>query len=171
MSNSIARVLVFTLSVMMACLGHAETVRDLYTATVPVAGQDSASLPSASRTAMAEVLVKVSGSTGVTNYPEVKAALGEARTHVQQYSYARDSSAESGLAARFLFDNSYITGLVTGASTVTEPPLSVIGNGLVLLTSVEMPSVPICNLTRWTFTPPASSSVAIMSPSSVPSGK
>jgi hypothetical protein len=127
--NSITRVLVFTLSVMTACIGYAATVPDLYTATVPVAGRDSASLASASQTAMGEVLVKVSGSAGVLRYPEVKAALGGARKHVQQYSYTRDSSSESGLSARFLFDDSYITGLVTSAGA----PLWTANRPLVLL--------------------------------------
>jgi hypothetical protein len=103
------------LLVLLALEAPAEMVRDLYAAQVPVSGQDSRALASASRDAMSEVLVKVTGSEEVLSNPGIATALGEARQHVQQYAYVRDDSRPGELSARFEFDGSYITRLVTEA--------------------------------------------------------
>lgn len=110
-----ACLLVIAFTVFGAVQVHAEMVRDLYKARVPVAGQNPDALAAASREAMAQVLVKVSGSRAVLDYPEVKSALSGARRQVQQYSYQRDPMVESGLVAKFQFDQSYINGLITTA--------------------------------------------------------
>ncbi|CAA0124028.1 Uncharacterised protein [Halioglobus japonicus] len=91
----------------------AEVVADLYAASVPVSEQSSKALESASKEAMADVLVKVSGSKRVLQYPGIAAALKDARSHVQQYSYVRGTPPAPALSLRFEFDGRYITDLVT----------------------------------------------------------
>lgn len=93
----------------------AEVVRSLHSATVPVADQGSAAMQAGSRAALAEVVVKVSGSTAALQNPVIAKALPGARSHVQQYVFVRDDSTESGLAARFEFGSSYVNGLLTEA--------------------------------------------------------
>lgn len=93
----------------------AEVVRDLHSARVPVANQSSSALASASRDALAEVLVKVSGTEGVLSHPDVVAALPNARGHVQQYAFSRDPASEGGLYARFEFESAYVKRLLTQA--------------------------------------------------------
>lgn len=94
---------------------QAEIVAGLYAAEVPVADQSSAVLAKASKAAMAEVLVKVSGSVDVLQNPVIEAALAESRSHVQQYAYNRDPVSAGQLSVRFEFDSSYITALVIEA--------------------------------------------------------
>jgi hypothetical protein len=101
--------------VLVTASARADIVRNLYSAQVPVANQSSQALARASREALAEVLVKVSGSVDVLQYPSVSAALGKARGHVQQYAYSRDEDDPRKLSARFEFDGSFVTRLVTQA--------------------------------------------------------
>jgi uncharacterized protein len=103
------------LVLMLSGAGHAEVVKDLYSAQVPVADRSSQALASAARDALAQVLVKVSGSADALDSPVVKDALPGARGHVQQYGFVREEGPDSGLYARFEFDASYITGLVNRA--------------------------------------------------------
>ena len=90
----------------------ADVVADLYTASVPVAEQSSGALDAASKEAMAEVLVKVSGSKNVLQYPAIVAALKDARSHVLQYSYLRGTPPAPPLSLRFEFEGAYISDLV-----------------------------------------------------------
>ena len=115
MRNVVARVIGPLSLLLAATFVQADIVRDLYSAQVPVPNQSSEALARASREALAEVLVKVSGSVEVLRYPSISAALGKARGHVQQYAYVQEDSAAGGLAVRFEFDDSYITRLVTEA--------------------------------------------------------
>lgn len=104
-----------SLALMLSLASRAEIVRDLYSAQVPVADRSSKALASAAQDALAQVLVKVSGSTGALGNPVVAEALPGARGHVQQYAFVREQGPDSGLSARFEFDASYITGLVNRA--------------------------------------------------------
>jgi hypothetical protein len=109
-------VLMWTLLALLgAGSASAEMVVDLHTSTVPVADQGSKALAGASRQALAEVLVKVSGSRQLLRNPEIVAALGKSRSHVQQYAYARDESTEAGLSVRIEFDGAFVTDLVRKA--------------------------------------------------------
>jgi hypothetical protein len=92
---------------------RADVVANLYAASVPVTEQSARVLESASKEAMAEVLVKVSGSKNVLQYPTVAAALKDARSHVQQYAYVRGTPPAPALSLRFEFDGGYITDLVS----------------------------------------------------------
>jgi hypothetical protein len=91
---------------------RAEIVRELYSAQVPVADQSSSVLTRASGTALSEVLVKVSGSTEVLANPVIVDALGSARSHVQQYAYARN---DGQLSVRIEFAGEWVTALVIEA--------------------------------------------------------
>lgn len=96
-------------------VAQAATVQDLYAAEVPVDKQSAAVLAVAARDALAQVLVKVSGSSAVLQAPTVTTALASARSQVQQYSYKRVAGPNRKLTARFEFDQNYITGLITEA--------------------------------------------------------
>lgn len=114
------KVLGLVLSVLPALLlaaapARADVVPDLYSAEVPVADQGQAALAGASREALSVVLVKVSGSPAVLDNPDIAAALGDARSKVQQYAYRRGDDAGGGLAVRFEFDRQLVNDLVTGA--------------------------------------------------------
>lgn len=100
------------LALFLAGAARADIVRGLHAATVPVSGQSSRALAAASRNAMAEVLVKVSGSSAVLKNPAITEALAQSRSHVQQYKFVKSGD---GLQAHFEFDATYITELVTGA--------------------------------------------------------
>lgn len=118
--KAVARVsypLLFGLSVAMLAskASHAEMVRDLYEAQVPVASQSAQALERASREALSDVLVKVSGSVDVLANPAIAAAIPGARKQVQQYAYSKGEGPGSELTARFEFDSSWVTRLVTQA--------------------------------------------------------
>jgi hypothetical protein len=104
---------------LLLCLAGApagaETVRDLYAAQVAVEDQTAGALNGASRRALAEVMVKVSGSEDVLGNPGVASALGEARRHVLQYAYLRDREDGNKLEARFEFDSSWVVEVLTAA--------------------------------------------------------
>jgi hypothetical protein len=59
----------------------------LYQAEVPVTGQSAAERESASRTALEEVLVKVSGNADVAQLPQLESLLSHAEQWVQRYQY------------------------------------------------------------------------------------
>lgn len=110
------RLLVWLLLALLGAGGsRAEVIADLHSATVPVADQGSQALSAASREGLADVLVKVSGSRQVLDHPEVVAALGQARSHVQQYAYVHGKPPAAALSVRVEFDGAYITDLVSRA--------------------------------------------------------
>lgn len=113
--RAVARVLWVLLLVCLYGVTRAEVVRDLYAARVPVADQSARALDRASREALAEVLVKVSGSVEILQNPTITEILPEARAQVQQYAYHRDEGPGGGLSASFEFDGAWVTGLVTRA--------------------------------------------------------
>jgi len=112
--NRLARTFATVLLLSVALAPRAEVVDNLYSAEVPVADQTSQSLASASRDALADVLVKVSGSEEVLANPLIRSELGGARKQVQQYAYSRGDE-EGELYARFEFAGSYVNGLVARA--------------------------------------------------------
>lgn len=120
------------LALLLLCwplLLRAELVRDLYTATVPVADQAPATLAKASREALSEVLVKVTGSVEVLRNPVISAALGDARGNVQRYGFERGAAPDRDLYARIEFDGGWVTALVIEAGvplwTANRPPVLV----------------------------------------------
>ena len=110
---------------LLSCVASAEVVKDLHSATVPVTDQSSAALASASQDALAEALVKVSGSEDTLQQADIQAALPQARSHVQQYAYAIGEG--NSLLARFEFNEAVIANLLTEAGaplwTANRPPV------------------------------------------------
>jgi hypothetical protein len=113
------------LALCPAGVAVAEVVTDLYSATVPVADQSSQALATAAKEAMAQVLVKISGTRDVLKNPAVAAAVGDARNHVRQYAYVQGKPPAAPLSLHFEFSDPDVTGLVerSGAPlwTVNRP--------------------------------------------------
>lgn len=108
--------LIGSLLVLLAAgSARAEMVADLHTAVVPVTDQGTKALDAASRQALSEVLVKVSGSSQLLTNPGIAAALAKPRSHIQQYAYVRGGTSGAELSVRFEFDGAFITDLVTRA--------------------------------------------------------
>jgi len=109
-------VLTWILLVLLAPgVSRAEMVANLHAATVPVADQGAKALAAASREALAEVLVKVSGSPQVLRNPAISTALSQSRSHVQQYAYTRGKPPGRELLVSIEFDRAYVTDLVRDA--------------------------------------------------------
>jgi hypothetical protein len=113
--RQLLRVLALLLLAPISGPGRAALVENLYEAEVPVTDHGQQALAVASRVALSEVLVKVSGSVGILQNPTIVTELARARSYVQQYSYTRDEDAVGDLAARFEFDASVVSRLVTGS--------------------------------------------------------
>lgn len=103
------------LTLLFAGNSWAQMVPDLHSASVPVANQGSKALTAAASKALAEVLVKVSGSDQLLANPVIVKALSESRAHVQQYAYTRNELPERGFSVQFEFDGGYVTDLVRQA--------------------------------------------------------
>ena len=69
------------------------TAADLYSAVVGVSGQGAAERRTATRTALAEVLVKVTGNRQVAGLPGMAGALQDASSYIAQYGYRLKASA------------------------------------------------------------------------------
>ncbi|MFQ5470327.1 MAG: DUF2066 domain-containing protein [Gammaproteobacteria bacterium] len=81
--------------------GQAREIPDLYEAKVPVVGQGEAERHAAIRTALSEVLVKVSGQQSVIDNAALKATLKRSLRFVQQFRYEaleQESSPQEELA-------------------------------------------------------------------------
>ena len=98
----------FVVAVSLAALllvsgvARAVEVPGLYEAEVPVTGQSAAERAAASRTALEDVLVKVSGNADVARLPQLEPLLSQAGQWVQRYQYrsappAADAAAPSQL--------------------------------------------------------------------------
>ncbi|MDG2046708.1 MAG: DUF2066 domain-containing protein [Halioglobus sp.] len=103
------------LALLFAGNAWAEMVRDLHSASVPAANQGSKARKAAASEALAEVLVKVSGSRLLLADPIIVKALSNSETHVQQYVYTRNEPPALGFSVRFEFDRKYVTELVKQA--------------------------------------------------------
>jgi hypothetical protein len=118
----------FLLSVLLLLLcpnwAAAVVVSDLYQAAVPVDDHSQQQLRSATKRALARVMVKVSGSRQAANAPEVRTAMGRAEEFLQQYQYLR---GEDALAVLVQFDERLVTELVLAAGlplwTANRPPV------------------------------------------------
>jgi hypothetical protein len=77
----------------------AEEVAGLYEAEVPVASQEASDRVVASRAALEEVLIKVSGSSDILQRPELKPMLDQAEQWVQRYQYRTATAAPGSTSA------------------------------------------------------------------------
>lgn len=78
---------------------RAVEVPGLYEAEVPVTGQSAAERVTASRTALEDVLVKVSGNTEIAQNPQIEPLLTQAEQWVQRYQYRTISSSGSAMTS------------------------------------------------------------------------
>lgn len=80
------------------CLGApALHAAGLYSAVVPVDSQNDAERAGALKTALAQVVVRLSGGDdAILARPEVAQAIGDAAQYVQQYQYQRDVADDNG---------------------------------------------------------------------------
>lgn len=88
-----------------ASAAQGAAVQNLYSATVPIAGQSEVERRKAVRQGLADVLVKMSGSRAVLNNMGVRAALSQAETYMLEFGYATqvsaDGSPSNALTARY----------------------------------------------------------------------
>jgi hypothetical protein len=90
MSLQIARRGFFCLVLgLLALAVRAETVKGLYEANVPVAGQDEQARAAAVDVGFRDVLVKVAGSARVLDNPAVAATLSRANNYLLQFYFTR----------------------------------------------------------------------------------
>ncbi len=94
---------------------RAEVVKDLYAATVPVRDQGSEALTVSAGLALAQVLVKVSGSEETLRDPAVSDALRNARSEVQQYAFLPPKGEDPRQRVRMEFDADRVTELLLAA--------------------------------------------------------
>ncbi|MFK7975126.1 MAG: DUF2066 domain-containing protein [Halioglobus sp.] len=90
----------------------AAIVPDLYSAQVQVNDRSAKALEEGAQAALAQVLVKVSGSSAVLDGPDIRNALKSARSRVQTYVYASSRPNSDLPQVRFEFDPNYVTDLV-----------------------------------------------------------
>jgi hypothetical protein len=82
--------------IVLGCATAVQAASGLYTAQVPVATQADEERAEALKTALGQVMVRVSGDASVLTRPEVAKALGQAERYVQQFQYQQDVVTESG---------------------------------------------------------------------------
>ena len=70
----------------------------LYTGQVAVASQGDAERAEALKSALGDVVVRVSGDKGVLARPDIAKAVGDAERYVQQFSYQQEVVTEAGQA-------------------------------------------------------------------------
>ena len=119
----------YALIFLVASPVYAAVVKNLYEAEVAITDHGKKALEEASLAALSEVLVKASGSIEVLQNPGIAAELVSARSYVQQYAYNRDQDASGDLTARFEFDESVISRLITDSGaplwSANRPPVVV----------------------------------------------
>jgi hypothetical protein len=68
----------------------------LYTGVVPVNTQSDGERAEALKTALAQVVVKLSGDSAIMAKPEVAKAVANAERYVQQFQYTQDVASDTG---------------------------------------------------------------------------
>lgn len=85
----------------MGSSSWAVKIPNLYQADVSVVSQSDADKNRALKTAMLQVLVKLTGNPHIDKNNKVKLALGSADSYVEEFGYHRDSAGQSSIQARF----------------------------------------------------------------------
>lgn len=81
---------ILPLLLLLACTGaYATEVANLYTANVPVSSQSNQARNTALHDALAQVIVKVTGSRAAPDDPQVASIVGNAQHYLQAYRYER----------------------------------------------------------------------------------
>ena len=107
---------------LVACLfsivqvGYTEPVNDLYTTVVEIEAQSDAQLRKAAREGLATVFIRVSGNRSVLNHAEIRQALRNARTYLNQFSYQTDEKeGVSHLSVVLEFEEALLTKVLRRA--------------------------------------------------------
>jgi len=116
-----------TLALAAAFCSAGAGAAGLYTGQVPVASQSDAERAEALKSALGEVVVRVSGDKGVLARPEVAKAIADAERYVQQFSYQQDIVTEAGQTQVRLtlvahFDRDAVDRLLRNAGSPKESP-------------------------------------------------
>ena len=111
--------------IFLAWIGCVHAGAGLYTAQVPVASQSDEDRAEALKTALGQIIVRVSGEAGVLAKPEIAKALGQAERYVQQFQYQQDVVTEGGqqqvrLTLVAQFDREAVDRLARGPGVVAE---------------------------------------------------
>jgi hypothetical protein len=99
----------------------------LYTGQVPVVSQSDADRTEALRSALGEVVVRVSGDKGVLARPDIAKAVADAERYVQQFSYQQEVVTEAGqpqvrLTLVAHFDRDAVDRLLRNAGSTKDSP-------------------------------------------------
>jgi hypothetical protein len=99
----------------------------LYTGQVPVASQSDAERAEALKTALGQVIVRVSGDNSALTRGDVAKAVADAERYVQQFSYQQDIVTEAGQTQVRLtlvahFDRDAVDRLLRNAGSPKESP-------------------------------------------------
>lgn len=116
---------------LWACLvqsAAARVVDGLYSARISVPDRSQASLDTAAREGLSEVLVKITGSPDVLSLPELETAVRDARSLLQQFSY-QSAAVDGDLTIELRFSSETVRSLVIDAGaplwTANRPPVLV----------------------------------------------
>lgn len=120
---------ILVLILPLLALGPIAHGQNLYTGTVPVNSQSDAERAEALKSALAQVVVKLSGGdNAVLARPGVAQAVADAANYVQQYQYAQDVATGADgkpqvrLSLVAQFDRTAVDKLVAGLGLGTAPP-------------------------------------------------
>jgi len=99
----------------------------LYTGQVPVASQSDGDRTEALKSALGEVVVRVSGDKSVLARPDVAKAVADAERYVQQFSYQQEVVTEAGqpqvrLTLVAHFDRDAVDRLLRNAGSPKDSP-------------------------------------------------
>ncbi len=126
-ARTLFQTLLLIAAIGLALPASAVVVEDLHRALVDVEDHSNAQLQAATREALSQVLVKVSGSPAVLANEQLTAALDEASRYMQRYQYLRPE--DGSLKLQVHFDPQSVNDLLRNAGaplwTANRPPLLV----------------------------------------------
>ncbi|MEQ8514677.1 MAG: DUF2066 domain-containing protein [Chromatocurvus sp.] len=102
------------LCVCLAQPAASRVVEDLYSARISVPDRSQASLDTAAREGLEEVLVKITGSRDVVSLPVLERAVRDAQDLLQQFSYQSGADGDD-LVLELSFSSETVRGLVIEA--------------------------------------------------------
>lgn len=101
------------LSLAICASAHAVLMTDLYTGRAKIDGAEQSVSAEAAAQALAQVFVKVSGSSNVLRRAEIKAALAQAQAHMERYSYL--SLDGGGRELEAVFNDRWVNSVIAKA--------------------------------------------------------
>lgn len=110
------KILLFVFAVMWASLAQAQTVSGLYQGSVAIENQSNRQVLAAKKTALAGVLVKVTGQTGSLNHAKLRQALLAPEHYLQRFSFATQIiDGQEQAVLKLAFDPLKVNQLITSA--------------------------------------------------------